>query len=546
MEHIKKIIGRAVKEVLNLDVNVTIDRPEPEFGDISTNVALQIAKQVGQNPREIAGSIAERLKGYSEISQVEIAGPGFINLHLADNFLFDLASRPSLNETYKSQKIVIETNNPNPFKAMHIGHGFNAIIADTLANLLEQGEAETHRVSYHGDVGLHVGKSMYCLLKYAEGDIDRIKSIPPQERNAFMSRMYAEGSRAYKEDHHAKAEIDQLARQSFQPKDDLYAQIYELCKQWSFEQIDELVAALGNKATEKRYLESQADPIGVATVKQHVGTVFEESDGALLFPGSKYGSFDNVYVSSQGLGLYGARDLGLIQLKDDDFHPDKSYIVTAEEQKDYFKGVIAAAELINPDQKDKLINIPTGTVKLTTGKMSSRSGDVVEVNWLFEQIEAAVRNHTETPQPGVVVAALRYQFLRQRVGSDIVFDIDEAASIQGNSGPYLQYAHARASSILAKAPSQDITEATLEKDEHRLLLKIIDYTDAANRAISELMPHHICTYLYELTQVFNRFYEKNRVLGHEREAIRLTLLAHYKETLHAGLSLLGIPAPEKM
>ncbi len=546
MEQIKKVISEAVKAAVDADIEPVLLRPEPEFGDISTNVAMQLAKQLGQNPRAIAEKIVEQLDSNALVTKVDVAGPGFINLVLADSFLLQAAQFQDTLKPYQNQTVVIETNNPNPFKAMHIGHGFNAIVADTIANLLEAGGAVTHRVSYHGDVGLHVGKSMYSLLRYAQGDIERIQAIPERERNGFMSKMYAEGARAYKEDNHAKAAIDDLTKQSFSLTDPLYKKIYELCKQWSFEQIDELVSALGNKPIEKRYLESQADPIGVSIVKAHVGRVFVESDRALLFPGSKYGSFDNVYVSSQGLGLYGARDLGLLELKNKDFNPDKNYIVTAEEQKDYFKGVIAATELINPEQKDKLINISTGTVKLTTGKMSSRSGDVVEVSWLFEQIEAAIKQHTDKPQPDVVKAAIRYQFLRHRIGSDIVFDIDEAASVQGNSGPYLQYAHARACSILAKSHGNMVTNPVLEPEEHTLLMKVADYSEAANRAIVELMPHHICTYLYDLTQAFNRFYEHNRVIGHEREAIRTQLIACYRDTLRAGLELLGIPAPEKM
>src|SRR5690606_37803300 len=121
---------------------------------------------------------------------------------------------------------------------------------------------------------------------------------------------------------------------------------------------------------------------GVAVVKANVPGVFQESDGALVFRGSEYGSFDNAFVASNGRGLYAARDLGLMLLKDEQFHPVRSYIVTAEEQRDYFKGVIAAAGLVWPDKKDVTVNISTGTVKLSTGKMSSRDGDVIEISWL--------------------------------------------------------------------------------------------------------------------------------------------------------------------
>src|SRR5690606_36094847 len=148
-----------------------------------------------------------------------------------------------------------------------------------------------------------------------------------------------------------------------------------------------------------------------------------------VFEGSKYGSFDNVFVSNRGTGLYGARDLGLMQLKNEQYHPDKSIIVTAEEQRDYFKGVVAAAELCFSDQKGVTINIPTGMVKLPSGKMSSRTGDVVEIAWLFDQVASAIEARGGEVNDEMIAGVLRYQFLQVRIGGDVIFDVDEAVSI---------------------------------------------------------------------------------------------------------------------
>lgn len=546
MEQVKQHIDDAAKRCFGKTVAHSVTVPEPQFGDFASNVALILAKQEGQNPREVAEKIAAALKEKKGITNIDVAGQGFINLSVADSLLADIATsefiRPYLDAT-----VVAETNNPNPFKAMHIGHAFNAILADTIANLLEAGGAQVHRVSYHGDVGAHVGKSMYSLLNYVDGDPKKLASIPKTERNGFMSKMYAAGAKAYKEDERAKARIDKLAEQSFTLDDSIYKQVYETVKDWSFQQIDDLATQLGNKPTTRRYLESEADVLGVKTVQSHEGSVFQKSDGALIFPGSEYGSFDNVFVSSSGRGLYGARDIGLIELKQKDFKPDKSYIVTAEEQRDYFKGVIKAAELCLPELKDVTINISHGTVKLSTGKMSSRSGDVLEVAWLFKQIADALHHKGSEPNQAVIIGAIRYQFLKVRVGGDVVFDVDEAISVHGNSGPYLQYAYARAFSILRKAGEHTQAELTnLDEAEHKLLLKICEFNAAATRSIDELLPHYIAHYLYELTQSFNSFYEKNRVIGHERESTRLTLVQLYVETLKRGLNLLGIPILEKM
>lgn len=536
------------QELFGVDVQPVLTRPDPRFGDFATNIALQLAGKLGKNPREVAETVAEHLRQTGKFAEVTVAGPGFINLRLSDRALLEMASTEPA-KTRAGQTVVIETNNPNPFKAMHIGHAFNAILADTIANLLEESGAATYRVSYHGDVGLHVGKSMYALLHYVENQPERLQEVPEAERSSLMSRMYAEGAKAYKENEAAKAAIDLLTKQSFVRDNPVYAAVYDMVFDWSFEQIAKNVKRLGNKPTRQRFLESEADVRGVKIVRDNVPKVFQESNGAVVFKGSEHGSFDNAFVTSGGQGLYAARDLGLMQLKNEQYHPSKSYIVTAEEQRDYFKGVIAAAGLCFPELKDVTVNIPTGTVKLTTGKMSSRDGDVVEIGWLFDQVAEAIRVRGGEVTEAIVAGALRYAFLKVRIGGDVVFDINESVSIQGNSGPYLQYAHARACSILDKAKrEQPTTEERVhfEDGERSLVLKISECSEVIEKATGELLPHYVCTYLYELAQEFNRFYEHNKVIGHEREALRLQLVALYRDTLAYGLRLLGIIAPEKM
>jgi arginyl-tRNA synthetase len=546
---LEQSIAVAIKELFAIDMGIELTRPEERFGDFATNVALQLAKQLGKSPREIGEALADKLRADERVAEVTVAGPGFLNLRLSNESLVRQLIDTSPRKTRQNQTTVIETNNPNPFKAMHIGHAFNAILGDTIANLLEADGAKLYRVSYHGDVGLHVGKSMYSLLRFVDGDASKLQTVPVEERNSFMSKMYAEGSNAYKEDETAKAEIDELTKQSFMPTSALYAEVYDTCKKWSFGQIDAVVSRLGNKPTERKFMESDADVRGVKIVHDNTPGVFQEVEGgALMFPGSEYGAFDNVYVTSRGLGLYGARDLGLMQLKKEQYHPQKSYIVTAEEQRDYFKGVIAAAAQIWPDQAATTVNISTGTVKLSTGKMSSRDGDVIEIAWLFDQFKAAITESGGQATDEMAAAAMRYQFLKVKIGSDVVFDINEAVSLQGNTGSYLQYAHARARSILAKAEGdlENLGAVELEPEERTLVRKMTEYADVTSRATAELLPHHICNYLYELSQEFNRFYENNRVIGDARECVRLSLVTHYADTLKAGLTLLGIHAPERM
>lgn len=542
----EQIISQVVKQLFDQDISVQLTRSDPKFGDFATNVALQLAKPLGKNPREIAEMIAENLRKEEEFSEVSVAGPGFINVKLSDqSVLNSLKKEPTTKRA--GQTVVIETNCPNPFKAMHIGHALNAILADTMANLLAVDGAIVHRVSYHGDVGTHVGKSMWAILREIDGDVNKLNEIPADKRNEFMSRMYVEGARAAKESPEAKAEIDELAKQSFVLDDPLYKQVYEICKSWSFDEIDSNVERLGNVPIERRYVESETEELGKSLIKEKTPEVFTKSDGAYVFNGSKYGAFDNVFIGSHGNGLYGAHDMGLIQLKYKDYpNLDLSITVNGEEQAAYFCGVIAASELSIPALKGKLFNYATGLVKLTTGKMSSRTGEVVTIGWLFDEFKKAIENAGGEPTDDVIAGALRYQFLKVKIGGDVIFDINDAVSLTGNTGSYLQYAHARARGILAKSDKEIAFPTELFDEDKMLVRKLSKYVDVVDHAKESLEPHHICTYLFELAQEFNRYYEKNQVIGSDKEVHRVGIVAIYADILKAGLAILGIVAPNKI
>jgi arginyl-tRNA synthetase len=179
--------------------------------------------------------------------------------------------------------------------------------------------------------------------------------------------------------------------------------------------------------------------------------------------------------------------------------------------------------------------------------MSSRKGNFLRA---VDVLDAASEANKETTgradDEHVVLGAVKYAFLKQRIGADIIYEPKESVSVEGNSGPYLQYAHARARSILKKAGGQPGELHDLDEFERALARKISEYPDVLEKIARELLPHHICTYLYELAQTFNRFYEHAKVVGDPREATRLQLVALYADVLHDGLGILGIAAPEQL
>lgn len=558
-QKIEVALATICKDLFNQDIKIALTRPDEQFGDYAANVALQLAKPLGKNPRDVATEIAEALRRdmSDEISGVSVAGPGFINIVLNDKALIESIAKQKPQQIYAGNEMLTEFGDPNPLKAMHLGHLYTTIVGDTISNLLEVGGAKVHRVSYHGDVGMHVAKAIYGIGQSIDWDVERLKALEAPEVvidgevvtiKTLLGHLYARGARAFDDDPDAQRRIRDINAHVYKKDDEIINTIYRWGVERSFTYFDLIFNELG-VMYEKRYLESVATPIGLESVISHIGDVFERSDGAVVYRGEEAGLHTRVFINSEGLPTYDAKDLGLVQLKDRDYPKvDRSYIITANEQTEYFKVMLSALGKFNKPLADKTVHIAHGFLSLTTGKMSSRTGRVFGAQELLDMTNKAVATMYNNPdtQRVVYLAAVKYTFLKNRIGGDIVFDIQESVTLEGNSGPYIQYAHARACSILAKVESKDATIMDLQEGERTLARKISEYTEVVDRAVEELLPHHICTYLYELAQAFNRFYENNRVVGDAREGVRVELVRRYADVLKNGLSLLGITAPDRM
>ncbi len=553
MEEIRELVRTAVKQAFDETVEVELTRPDEQFGDFATNVALQLAKKLGKNPREVAEAIVSSLPKDSVIARAEIAGPGFINVTVTDDALLKmLSSKPE--QHLKGKVVVAEYSDPNPFKVLHAGHLYTSVVGDATANLLEVVGAEVHRVNFGGDVGLHVGRTMWSILKKLGGENpDKLNEVDKDKRSEWMAESYVEGTNAYEDDEKAKAEIIELNKRVYQlhkdnDKTSPFAQIYWICRQWSYDYFDEFYDRIGTKF-ERYYPESEVADLGLKTVKEHIQKgIFEESEGAIVFKAEPYGLHTRVFINSEGLPTYEAKDVGLIFTKKKDYNFDKSVVITGNEQEQYMQVVLKAIEQFAPELVKATSHLTHGIVKLKGGvKMSSRKGNILRAVDVLDAAEQANEKAAGKKDQQVVLGAVKYAFLKQRTGGDIIYDPEESVSIEGNSGPYLQYAHARACSILAKSTSsKDSKLDSLDETERSLVRKIGEYNEVVQKAADELMPHNICTYLYELAQTFNRFYEKTKVIGSDREAERLQLIKIYADTLKNGLGILGISAPEHM
>lgn len=552
-DELASAVAAAIKKLFGIETNVELSRPDEKFGDFSSSIALQLARETGKNPREIAEAIAGELNGNELIADVETAGPGFINMKLSDEALWRLAEQKP-PESLKGQVVVAEYSDPNPFKILHAGHLYTTLVGDAIANLLASAGATVHRLNYGGDVGLHVGKTMWAILQELGGEEpDKLSEIEANERLSWLSSQYVKGNNAYEEDEQAKVKIQELNKKIYQiiDSDDHaseLAQIYWTCREWSYQGFDKLYQELGIKPFERYIGESESTPAGLEIVKKGLASgVFEQSDGAVVYKGEEKGLHTRVFITSQGLPTYEAKDLGLAALKWRDYKFDLSFIITGNDIQQYMQVVLAALENFHPEIVKRSRHLTHGMIKMPGGvKMSSRLGNILTADDIIAAAGEAQIKTFGKRDVKAELGAIKYALLRQRIGGDIIFDPAESVSIEGNSGPYLQYAHARARSIIAKATKSPSRQENLDEHERSLLCKIGEYGEHLESAKTDLMPHHICVYLYDLAQKFNSFYENSKVVGDPREAVRLELVTLYGQTLKNGLNLLGIEAPEKM
>lgn len=563
-ESIISAISGVVESISGEREEIRLDIPEDsKNGNYSSSIALKLSKKLGKSPREIA----ETLKGEIEktkpenVEKIEVAGPGFLNFYISNTYLTsNLASILEKKDSYgyshtlENKKVMIEFTDPNPLKEFHIGHVYTNTVGESISRLFESQGAEVWRVNYQGDVGLHVAKALWGIL-HQEEKIDEYKGKTLSDRAKFLGKSYALGSKGFEEDENAKQEIISLNKKVYDHDQEIYP-LYETARAWSLEYFETLYERLGTKF-KRYYFESEVGPIGLEIIASHMGDVFIKDQGAIVFPKEKSGLHTRVFVNSLGIPTYEGKELGLPSLKYADFPYDKSIIITGQEINEYFKVLLKALSLIDPELASKTHHIGHGMVRLTTGKMSSRTGNVITGEWLLDEakkkLEEAHPDMGEGVAEKISVGAIKYAFLKSGVGQDLSFSIEESISLHGNSGPYLQYAYARTQSILGKAPTSDVKnlqapDLKLEVEELDLLRSLAQFTEVVMRAQGEFAPSHICTYLFDLTQKFSLFYEKHRVIGDDKQIqdFRLTLIAGVGQVLKNGLYLLGISAPEKI
>lgn len=560
----KREIEQLLRKVTGEEAEVTV--PEVEsLGQYATNLPFKIAEKGGKSPAEVSAKLKAILdKEAPEFLEKTEAKNGFLNFWVTKEAIagaFLAASGDPDFGTVKlnqGKKIIIEYTDPNPFKEFHVGHLMTNSIGESLARLFEASGAEVLRVNYQGDVGLHVAKSIWGMMKLrgeAPGEEASLK-----EKSAFLGRAYVAGSKAYEESETAKAEVEEINKKIYEKSDAEINTLYNTGRKWSLDHFETLYARLGTKFV-RYFFESEAGPEGAAIVDSHP-EVFRKSEGAVIFPGEEYGLHNRVFISKQGLPTYEAKELGLNKKKFEEYKPDESFIVTGNEINDYFRVLLKAMELVLPEVAKRTRHIGHGMLRLPGGKMSSRTGDVVPAEALLDSVKDAVGlkikdneeladEDKENIKEKVAIAAIRYSILKQGIGRDIVFDMDKSVAFHGDSGPYLQYTYARLNKVVSKsggAGRAELKELASE-DEMRLMRRILEFPDEVGRAVSGFSPNNLAAYLFELANLANRFYEGDPILTDENESrknARLLLASTAAGVIKRGLALLGIEVLEQI
>lgn len=516
---------------------------------------FELAREMKKSPQAIAEDFEKKIKIGGATTKAE---GGYLNFYV-DWKIFGQELLESVGENYGKGKngkaFLVDTFQPNPFKAVHIGHLRNGSLGDSIRRILEFEGNKATTITFMGDVGAHVAKWLWYYNKFHKG------KIPDKDVSRWAGKIYAESTKKLEEKEEYEKEVQEVNRK-------LDSREPALTKQWKelrdlfFDDFMQIAKELDMRLDD-HILESMTEEPGKKLVMKFFNEgKLKKSDGAIVIDLEKYGLGVFILLKSDGTALYSTKDLGLFELKNKKYKFDKSLYVVASEQNYYFRQLFKAFELLGLAEREKCYHVCYGIVKLKEGKMSSRHGTVVLYEDLRDEAIKRVLKIIEEKNPKLVdkevvakkiaLGALKFAMLSVEYARDIVFDWERVLDFEGRSGPYLQYAYARTCGILREAkqlPKKYDASLLADGAEMALLKKIAQFPNAAAGAAKDYSPHIIANYNIELAQAFNTFYNKLSVLKAETIELkntRLKLVEAARTVLKSGLQLLGIEPLERM
>ncbi len=562
-KEIASLIKEKLKSITDIDINeeelvgkIEIP-PNKELGDFAFPCFF-VAKKVSMSPHTLALKLKELFADVSEFNEVKVIGP-YLNLfvdkvNFTKRVLSEIDQNFSTTISDASKRIVIEFPSPNTNKPLHLGHLRNMAIGESLARILESNGNKVFRVNLFNDRGIHICKSMLAYKKFGGN------KEPDKKPDHFVGDYYIKFNDLAKENDNYNKEAQEMLLQ-WESGNEEVRSLWRKMNAWAYQGLKQTFELFGIKH-DKYYYESEIFNHAKELVLEGLrsGVFKKRDDGAVIMDLTEDGLDEKVLLRPDGTTVYMTQDLYLIKLKDMDYNPDKSIYIVGNEQDYHFKVLFLIVKKMG--WKQQLKHLSYGIVALPEGRMKSREGNVVNADDLIETVtqlakkECVDRNKNiskdelEYRSKKIALAAIKYTLLKPNIFNDMVFDPKKSISFDGDTGPYLLYSYARASSILEKSEtenknqSQDIKR--IDVYEHELVKKISNFHEIIKSAADELNPSIVAHYSFDLAKTFNEFYHACPVLKSDNEDIRIKLVKAFYVIFKKSLYLLGIDALEKM
>ncbi len=543
---------------------IRLNRPtDTSHGDFTTNVAMVAAKKLGKKPLDLASELKSQLQNIDGVEKVEVATPGFINFFVAKTGLLDNLSEIlekgedyGKSETNKGKKVVVEYSSPNIAKPFTVGHLRSTIIGDAVANLLKATGWEVHRDNHIGDWGTQFGKQIYAIKAWGDEDEIEKAANPVKELVALYVKFHEEAEK--------NPDLEDEARVWFKRLEDGDAEakrLWQKCVEWSMKEFKRLYEML-NVSFETEYGESFfEDKMGEVIQELKEKKLLKKDKGAELvfFENDKLPPL--MILKSDGATLYATRDLATDKFRLATYGGDVVIInEVGAEQSLYFRQLFEIEKMLSWVKDGQRIHVGHGLYRFKDQKMSTRKGNTIWLedilNMAFEKAHQIAMEEGvdesgvgKTTTQKVAIGAMKWNDLKRNHIQDIVFDFDEILNMQGNSGPYVQYTYARAQSVLRNSQlttHNSQLEQDLENEELEIIRMLGKFSEVVEEAGKSFSPNLLANYLFELSQKFNLFYQKHKIIGGDKEEFRLALTKAVGQVIKNGLYLLGIESPEKM
>ncbi|MBU1252142.1 MAG: arginine--tRNA ligase [Nanoarchaeota archaeon] len=553
----KKAVSLKDEEILNL-IEVP---PSQEMGDYAFPCFF-LSKQLHDNPSRIAIELREKMGNApaTDLEDIQTQGP-YINFFvnrksLARQVIWDaITQKKNFGESKlgKGKRTMIEFPSPNTNKPLHLGHLRNMAIGESISRILEFNDEKVIRANMNNDRGIHICKSMLAYKKWGR---EKTPTDKKEKSDHFVGDFYVMFNK--KKTKKLEAEAQEML-QKWEAGDKNTLLLWKLMNGWALDGFKETYKKFEIKH-DVNYFESKIYKKGKEMILDGVkkGLFTQEKSGEVKIDLSNEKLGEKILLRKDGTSVYIVFDLALAKIKFEDYKLNKSFYVVGNEQDYHFKVLFSLLEKLGFKDKE-MKHISYGLVNLPTGRMKSREGTVVDADDLIERVRLLAEKElskrdklskTELKKRSLIIAlaSIKYLLLKVDINKNMLFNPKESVSFDGDTGPYILYSYARASSIMEKASLvQKKTEVNeLEEKDIALVKKLSQFPEIVESAYKNLNPSLIANYSYQLAQIFNEFYHNCKVIGSEEEAFRLALVQSFRQVLKNSLSLIGIETLDKM